>query len=183
LFELPSDVRSGGRTSRHHVIPRSRLRNSGKIDLQEVYHTLWHYLFINMTPAESCRLVQQMMTRSGSGPRGAWTWDDFCAARILLINRTEQMRKQSRGTCLREVYQPGCFSEIDLDVHCQEVRQLWLPLFGEIATVHQAHLYINRVMATGDRLKFSQEQKWTWDRLQATQRWAAGVSRVRAQAG
>lgn len=69
----------GRKTSRHHLVPRSRSTRKNKdlnniVELDREFHNHWHRLFLNMTVAEVHRFIDQVMVPGGNWTSGRLHW-------------------------------------------------------------------------------------------------------------
>lgn len=152
-----------GPLTRHHGVPTSR-RPNGKINwLNVIWHErFWHGLFINMTTAEACRVVQHLMTRPPMSTE-LWGWQEYVNLRNAIMHETDQRVALTSGVDYWTPWESDCSAPIDLARISEPMQEMWMAVFYDLCTVQQVHLFINTIMVPKtvwrfERIRFLQNQ-------------------------
>lgn len=133
-----------GPLDKHHVVPRSRLRNKQCVLWNVLFHQWWHALFMNMTMAEVVRGVELVMTEPPpiTAFHSVWGWKHWTSLRNRLIRETDAAlaSKKSaphvwRPTSYTDIYRPEHNVRIDLSRVSEGFAEMWRLLFGDIPTL------------------------------------------------
>lgn len=86
---------NGRRTTKHHIIPRSRgggERRNNTVKLPERYHIAWHTFFGNLTPKEAIHYMRIIFSKNGK-KHGKWTMEDLYELQLSIQKKNDKFRR------------------------------------------------------------------------------------------
>ncbi|MFC1598365.1 hypothetical protein ACFL2M_02425 [Patescibacteria group bacterium] len=159
MIEVIEESLFGVDLNGHHVVPSSRKPNGRKVRIDVHWHELWHHLFGNMTTAEVCQLVEEVMRISAEPGRKQWTWSGFLERRVRIIRRTEDLVRGRGRFSYFDPYHSVCQAPICLEQHSTDFCDKWCPLFNGIPRVDLVSRFVNRLMVPGRKRDWATIQK------------------------